>query len=397
MAQRIAQAILHLALVLGALHVDEVDHDEAAQVAQAKLPGHFVGRFQVGVERGLLDVVAARGARAVHVHRHEGLGVVDHDRAARGQRYVTPVGALDLVLDLEAREERDIVAVELDLADVGRHHRAHERERLVVDRLGVDEDLADFRLEQVADGAHHEARFEVDEAWALFLLGGLLDGVPELQQVIQVPLQLLRGASDARGARDEAHALGDLELVHHLAQLVAVLAFDPSRYPTPARVVGHQHEVASGERNVGGEGRALVAALVLVHLDDQVGSHPQVGGHLRAAELAAVVHHELLGDFLERKETMPLGAVIDEDGLQGRLYAGNNPFVDVALALFLAGGLDVEVDQLLSIYDRDPEFFRLGCVEKHALHRYFLPRSNTQEGPRSSRARATSCFRSRIY
>jgi hypothetical protein len=44
--------------------------------------------------------------------------------------------------------------------------------------------------------------------------------------------------------------------------------------------------------------------------------------------------------------------------------------VDVALALFLAGGFDVEVDQLLAVDDRDPQFFRLRRVEQHAFHEF---------------------------
>ena len=190
-AKRVAQAVFHLALVLRALHVDEVDDDEAAQVAQAQLPGDLVGGLEVGVERRLLDVVAARGARGVHVDRHERLGVVDHDGAAGGQGHVATVGALDLVLDLEAREERDVVAVELHLVHVHGHHGAHEREGLVEDVLRVDEDLADVGLEEVADGAHHQARLEVDEARALLLARGALDGAPELQEVVQVPLHFL--------------------------------------------------------------------------------------------------------------------------------------------------------------------------------------------------------------
>ena len=39
-------------------HVDEVDDDEAAEVANSQLPADLVGRFEVGVERGLLDVLA---------------------------------------------------------------------------------------------------------------------------------------------------------------------------------------------------------------------------------------------------------------------------------------------------------------------------------------------------
>jgi hypothetical protein len=38
-AQGVAQAVLDLALVLGRLHVDEVDDDQAAEVAQAQLAG----------------------------------------------------------------------------------------------------------------------------------------------------------------------------------------------------------------------------------------------------------------------------------------------------------------------------------------------------------------------
>ena len=63
---------------------------------------------------------------------------------------------------------------------------------------------------------------------------------------------------------------GHVELVDGLAQLVAVLALDAARDAAAARVVRHQHQVAAGERDEGGERRALVAALVLVDLDDQL-------------------------------------------------------------------------------------------------------------------------------
>jgi hypothetical protein len=105
LAQGVAQAVFHFAAVLGLFHVDEVDHDQAAQVAQAHLAGHFVGGFQVGAGRGFLDVAALDGAGRVHVHGDQGFGVVDHDGAARGQGHGARVGRLDLVLDLEAREQ----------------------------------------------------------------------------------------------------------------------------------------------------------------------------------------------------------------------------------------------------------------------------------------------------
>src|SRR5690606_39143087 len=109
--ERALQAVLDLALVLVGGHVDEVDHHQAAQVAQAQLAGHLVGGLQVGVERGFLDVTAARGAGRVHVDRGQRLGLVDHQRAARGQVDGALVGALDLRLDLEPVEQRGVVGV----------------------------------------------------------------------------------------------------------------------------------------------------------------------------------------------------------------------------------------------------------------------------------------------
>ncbi len=225
---------------------------------------------QIRVERRRLDVAALGGARRVDVDRDQRFGVVDHDRAARGQRHLPRVRGLDLVLDLEAREERDVVLVELDAVHVGRHHVAHELLRLLVDRFRVDQELADVRVEVVADRADDEARLLVDQVGAGLHLRGVLDRVPELHEVIHVPLQLFGGAADARGAGDDAHALRHVEAVDGVAQLVALLAFDAARDAAAARIVRHQDEIASRERDVGGEGCALVAALVLVDLDDQL-------------------------------------------------------------------------------------------------------------------------------
>ena len=84
-AQCFAEPGLDLAAVLRLIHVDEVDDDQAAQVAQAHLARDLVGRFEVGAGRGFLDVGTPGRTRGVHVDRNQGLGVVDHDRAPRWQ------------------------------------------------------------------------------------------------------------------------------------------------------------------------------------------------------------------------------------------------------------------------------------------------------------------------
>ncbi len=56
LAHGVAQAVFDVALVLLRLHVDEVDDDQPADVAQAQLARDLVGRLEVGVERRGLDV-----------------------------------------------------------------------------------------------------------------------------------------------------------------------------------------------------------------------------------------------------------------------------------------------------------------------------------------------------
>ena len=59
---RVAQALFDVAVVAAVFHVDEVDDDQAGQVAQPQLAADFAGRFQIGLARGLLDGMLARGA-----------------------------------------------------------------------------------------------------------------------------------------------------------------------------------------------------------------------------------------------------------------------------------------------------------------------------------------------
>ncbi len=165
------------------------------------------------------------------------------------------------------------------------------------------------------------------------LLGGRIDLVPLQLQVVQVPLQLLDAAADACGAHDGAHAVGDLQLRHDLAHLVAVLALDAARDPAGARTVGHQHQEAPGEADEGGKGCALGAALLLLDLHQQLlalGEQVADGAARPLAEGAEV----LLGDFLQRQEAVALGAVIDEARLERGLDARDPGFIDVGFFLF---------------------------------------------------------------
>ena len=67
--QAVLQPLLDRAVVAVLLHVDEVDDDQAGKVAQPQLPGDFLGRLQIGLERGVLDRMLLGGAAGVDVDR----------------------------------------------------------------------------------------------------------------------------------------------------------------------------------------------------------------------------------------------------------------------------------------------------------------------------------------
>ncbi len=213
LAQRVAQAVFNIAAVAAFVHVNKVDHDQATQVAQTHLAGHFVSGFQVGAGGGFFNVAATNGTGRVHVDRYQGFGVVNHNRAARRQLHGAGVGRLDLVLNLEAAKQRRVVAVAFDAGSVLGHDMCHELLGLLVHVVGVDQNVADVGVEIIANGTNHQARFLVNQESTLAALGCAVDGGPEFEQVVQVPLQLGRIAANAGGAGNDAHAVGVFQLV----------------------------------------------------------------------------------------------------------------------------------------------------------------------------------------
>ena len=217
------------------------------------------------------------------------------------------------MFDLEAAEQRRVVAVALDLVRRLGHHVGHELLGLVVDVVGVDQDLADVGGEVVADRANDQRAFLVDQERALARLGRAVDGAPQLEHVVQVPLQLGRRAADAGGAGDQAHAFRVFELVEVFLQFLAVFALDAPAHAAAARVVGHQHQVTPGQADEGGQCRALVAALFLFHLHQQFlafAHHVLDLGGAHVDAFAEVVAR----DFLERQEAVAVFAIVDETG-----------------------------------------------------------------------------------
>ena len=87
--QRLGQPAQHQIPVGLEHHVDEVDDDDAADVAQPQLAHDLLGRLEVVAGDGLLQVAAGAGELAgVDVDDGHRLGAVDDQRAARRQPHL---------------------------------------------------------------------------------------------------------------------------------------------------------------------------------------------------------------------------------------------------------------------------------------------------------------------
>ncbi|OQC35539.1 MAG: hypothetical protein BWX64_02412 [Acidobacteria bacterium ADurb.Bin051] len=363
---RLLHRLLDRPAVLGALHVDEVDDHQPADVAQPQLARHLARRFEVRGVGGLL--LARRPGRlaGVHIDGGERLGAVDDDRAAAGERHRAPVDRLDLRLELVGRKERHPLGVELEphlrAGQEGLDVRLRGTERLRV----VDQDLRDRVVEQIAQRLDDEVLIGVEELRPAALLRLGLDLLPGAHEGRRVAVQL--GARLAEGVRAYDHPAtgGQVELADHLLErpprlLVLHLARDAA-----VVVVRGEHEVAAGEREVRRERRALRPLRIAGDLDDD---RPALFEHLvdrRALLAGGGFAGAGAGDHvLDREEAVPLGAVVDEGGVERRLHAGDRAAKDVAAAQRGVGDLDLVALEELAAEQRDPQLFRAAGRDEH--------------------------------
>ena len=153
---------------------------------------------------------------------------------------------------------------------VARHQHAHEVVGLAIAVFAGDDDFVDVAPIEIADRALDERAFLIDEGRRRGAQRQFAHALPQPQQIFEVALDLLLGPRRAGRAQDDAHALRHFEILHDLLQPLAVGAVgDLARNAAAARGVGHQHGIAAGERQIGGERGALVAALFLDDLNEQ--------------------------------------------------------------------------------------------------------------------------------
>ena len=229
-----------------------------------------LGRLEIGLHRRVVDMALARRAAGIDVDRGQRLGRCDDDRAARRQLHGRAVHLVELVLDPVQVEERHLVGVELHEAGAARHQHLHQPAGTLVGLLALDQHLLDVARVEVAQRALDEVALLVDQARGDALERGVAHLAPQAHEILVVALDLGLVPLGAGRADDQPHAGRHLEVGGDGLEPAAVgRVRDLAADAAAARRVGHQHAVAAGQREIGGERGALVAALLLDDLDEE--------------------------------------------------------------------------------------------------------------------------------
>ncbi len=99
-------------MFLGA-HVDEVDHDDATQVAQAQLARYRVRRFQVCFKHRFFKIAGTNKTARVHIDGGERFSLVNDYITARFQFNPTAQRLLQFIFNVVQLEKRPLSLMQL--------------------------------------------------------------------------------------------------------------------------------------------------------------------------------------------------------------------------------------------------------------------------------------------
>ena len=146
-------------------HVDQVDDDDAADIAESKLVDADSRCLKIGFQDRLFVILLAYKAPGVHIDGREGFGLIEDQVATRFQPNPTLETPTDLGLESETVEDRLGAVVELHARrEFGLQDAAHELDDAGMLGSIVDDHAVDVFGEEVTDGAQDYVEVFVKQA-----------------------------------------------------------------------------------------------------------------------------------------------------------------------------------------------------------------------------------------
>ena len=267
-AQALNQATQNQVTVRLKHHVNEVNDDNAANIAQTQLTDNLLSSFQVVLGDSLFQVAAATGElTGVHVHHGHGFGTVNHQRTTRGQVHLTVQCLRQLLVDAVVVEEVVVAIPLLQAGDQIRRHVRHVRLDGIPRVLALNDHRGEVLVEDVTHGLNHQVGLLVEHLRSQHLAGVslLLNLFPLRTQTVNVVGQLLLRSTLRRGTNNHAGTLGQLVLQNLLQ--ASTLSIGQLAGNTGHRTTRHVHQEATGQGNLAGQAGTLVTNRVLGDLN----------------------------------------------------------------------------------------------------------------------------------
>src|SRR5262249_19600675 len=273
----------HLAPVLIPIHVDEVDDDDAPEIAEPDLPHDLVDRLEVDLQERLLEIALADVLAGVDVDGDERLRLVDDEVATGPEPDLPAEGLLELLLDAARLEHGLPPLVVVHPVSQGGNEGLRVLEAALVLLLGVDEDLLHVGCEVVADHPEDEVAFLVEGRAGGRLREPPLDLVPEPHQEVHVGRELLLALPLPDRANDEPAAARWPQLLQEPPQPVALGEILDAARPPDVVDLRHVDEITPGQADERGDPGPLGAERLLGDLDEDLltlAEHVLDGGEL---------------------------------------------------------------------------------------------------------------------
>ena len=100
LGQVFLQRLQNLALMILVLHIDEIDNDDTAQIAQSELARYRLGGFHIGFEDGFFEVLMTDECPGININRGHGFGLIDNQVATGFQANLAGQCPLQLIVDI---------------------------------------------------------------------------------------------------------------------------------------------------------------------------------------------------------------------------------------------------------------------------------------------------------
>src|SRR5437867_2081613 len=166
-------------------------------------------------------------------------------------------GVVDLFLHAVGFEDWRSAVVKMDsvpspprnLAD----HLAHPLARGVI----ITNYFVDFFGEKITDRPFHQVRLLKDATRRRLLADELLDFRPLIEKEAQIADEISGALAFAHRADDHADAFGDVELTQNSAKTITFFRLLDFSGNAAAITERHQHQIAPGETEIGGDARSF--------------------------------------------------------------------------------------------------------------------------------------------